>query len=304
MRQYIARLLSERYEVYAAADGRQALEATQQMRPALVLADVMMPHLDGFGLLRAIREDSSLASTPVILLSARAGEESRVEGLEADADDYLIKPFAARELLARVAAHVNMAMVRRETAEREERMRNHAELEREKLRASEERLAETSRLFGELQHADAELELQVELLQQLPVSAWTLNPDGTPDFVNRVWLEFAGQTLDYVRSHPGAWMTAVQRPGLFLHERWAVGFADSEVVAAVRKATFESGLRYRLIRSIAVPGAPVVSRHVFTSGVPSPGQEKLQFLFYVVASDQYPLKNDTEVVIEKFEYLP
>jgi PAS domain S-box-containing protein len=209
MRQYLTRLLSERYEVRTVADGRQALEATQQLRPALVLADVMMPHLDGFGLLRAIREDSALAGTPVILLSARAGEESRVEGLEADADDYLIKPFAARELMARVAAHVKMSNLRRETAEREERMRGEAELEREKLCASEERLAETTRLYGELQQADAELQLQVQLLQQLPVSAWTLNPDGTPDFVNRVWLEFAGQTLDFIRSHPEAWMTAV-----------------------------------------------------------------------------------------------
>ena len=209
MRQYLTRLLSERYEVHAVADGRQALEARQQLRSALVLADVMMPHLDGFGLLRAIRDDSALADTPVILLSARAGEESRVEGLEADADDYLIKPFAARELLARVAAHVKMANVRRQSAEREERMRSEAELEREKLRASEERLAETSRLYGELQRADAELQLQVELLQQLPVSAWTLNSDGTPDFVNQVWLEYSGQTLDFVRSHPEAWMTAV-----------------------------------------------------------------------------------------------
>ncbi len=209
MRQYLTRLLSEQYEVHAAADGLQALEATRKLRPALVLADVMMPHLDGFGLLRAIREDSALAGTLVVLLSARAGEESRVEGLEADADDYLIKPFAARELLARVAAHVKMASLRRETAQREERMRSEAELEREKLHASEERLAETSRLYRELQQADAELQLQVALLQQLPVSAWTLKPDGTPDFVNRVWLEFAGQTLDFVRSHPEAWMTAV-----------------------------------------------------------------------------------------------
>ena len=209
MRQYLTRLLGERYEVHTAADGRQALEATRRWRPALVLADVMMPHLDGFGLLRAIRDDSALAGTPVVLLSARAGEESRVEGLEADADDYLIKPFAARELLARVAAHVKMANLRRETAEREERMRSEAELERAKLQASEERLAVTSRLYGELQRADAELQLQVELLQQLPVSAWTLNPDGTPDFVNQVWLEFAGQTLDFVRSHPEAWMNAV-----------------------------------------------------------------------------------------------
>src|SRR5580700_6277702 len=209
MRRYLVRLLGDRYEVRAVADGRQALEAIEELRPALVLADVMMPHLDGFGLLRAIREDSALAGTPVILLSARAGEESRVLGLQADADDYLVKPFAAPELLARVAAHVKMSNLRRETAEHEERMRGEAELEREKLRASEERLAETSRLYGELQRADAELQLQVELLQQLPVSAWTLNSDGTPDFVNRVWLEFAGQTLDFIRSHPEAWMTAV-----------------------------------------------------------------------------------------------
>ena len=209
MRHYLTRLLSERYEVHATADGLQALEVTRKLRPVLVLADVMMPLLDGFGLLRAIRKDSSFASTPVILLSARAGEESRVEGLDADADDYLIKPFAARELLARVAAHVKMASLRRENAEREERVRSEAELEREKRHASEERLAETSRLYRELQQSDAELQLQVELLQQLPVSAWTLKPDGTPDFVNRVWLEFAGQTLDFVRSHPEAWMTAV-----------------------------------------------------------------------------------------------
>ena len=209
MRQYLTRLLSERYEVHAAADGLQALEATRKLRPALVLADVMMPRLDGFGLLRGIREDSALAGMPVILVSARAGEESRVEGLEADADDYLIKPFAARELLARVAAHVKMTNLRREAAEREERLRSEAELEHERLRASEERLVETSRHYRELQRADEELQLQVGLLQQLPVSAWTLNPDGTPDFVNQVWLEYSGQTLDFVRSHPEAWMTAV-----------------------------------------------------------------------------------------------
>jgi PAS domain S-box-containing protein len=209
MRRYLTHLLRDRYEVHAVADGRQALEATRRLRPALVLTDVMMPHVDGFGLLRAIRDDLVLASTPVILLSARAGEEARLEGLQADADDYLIKPFTAREMLARVSLHVKMAKVRREAGEREQRMHSEAELEREKLRASEERLAETSRLYRELQRADAELRLQVGLLQQLPVSAWTLKPDGTPDFVNQVWLEFAGQTLDFVCSHPEAWMAAV-----------------------------------------------------------------------------------------------
>ena len=76
-----------------------------------------MPRLDGFGLLRAIRADPTLRDLPVILLSARAGEEARVEGLDAGADDYLTKPFAARELLARVGANIAMARVRREAAE-------------------------------------------------------------------------------------------------------------------------------------------------------------------------------------------
>ena len=157
MRQYLRHLLGGRYEVHAVSDGHQALEATRRLRPALLLADVMMPQLDGFGLLRAIRDDAGLASMPVILLSARAGEESRVEGLQAGADDYLVKPFTARELLARVEAHLKLANFRRDNAEREERLRSEAALERQRLQASEERLAETSRLYRELQSAEAEI---------------------------------------------------------------------------------------------------------------------------------------------------
>ena len=74
---------------------------------------------------------------PIILLSARAGEESRVEGLQADADDYLVKPFTARELLARVETHLKMAALRRDMAEREERLRSETELERQNLQASQ-----------------------------------------------------------------------------------------------------------------------------------------------------------------------
>jgi signal transduction histidine kinase/DNA-binding response OmpR family regulator len=144
MREYLTRLLGDRYEVHAVADGRQALEAARQLRPALVLADVMMPQLDGFGLLRAIREDSALCSTPVILVSARAGEESCVEGLQADADDYLVKPFTSRELLARVATQVKMANLRRVAAEREERLRNEAQVEQAYLFLAEaQRLSKT-----------------------------------------------------------------------------------------------------------------------------------------------------------------
>ncbi len=113
MRQYLCSLLAPFYRVEAAADGEQALAAVRRERPALLLSDVMMPRMDGFELLAALRADAALHTLPVILLSARAGEEARIEGLGAGADDYLIKPFTARELLARVSALIELDLLRR-----------------------------------------------------------------------------------------------------------------------------------------------------------------------------------------------
>jgi PAS domain S-box-containing protein len=118
MRDYVGRLLGPLYDMEAVADGEAALAAVKRDPPDLVLADVMMPRLDGFGLLQALRSDERTRTIPIILLSARAGEEARVEGLQAGADDYLIKPFSARELLARVGAHLEMARLRRAGEER------------------------------------------------------------------------------------------------------------------------------------------------------------------------------------------
>jgi signal transduction histidine kinase/CheY-like chemotaxis protein len=112
MREYIARLLGDRWIVEAVADGAAALASAQVHRPDVVVADVMMPGLDGFQLLQRLRADERTRSVPVILLSARAGEQARVEGLQAGADDYLVKPFAARELIARVQTQVVRAKVR------------------------------------------------------------------------------------------------------------------------------------------------------------------------------------------------
>jgi signal transduction histidine kinase/PAS domain-containing protein len=117
MRQYLARMLGERFEVVTFADGAAALESIQSRPPDLVLSDIMMPNLDGFGLLQAMRSSPENKTIPVILLSARAGEEARVEGIDAGADDYLIKPFSARELLARVQTHLELARVRNEAKE-------------------------------------------------------------------------------------------------------------------------------------------------------------------------------------------
>ncbi len=117
MREYVKRLLGGRYQVATASDGLEALRSAVAQPPDLILSDVMMPGLDGFGLLKELRARSETKTIPVILLSARAGEESRIDGLDAGADDYLTKPFTARELLARVSAHLAMRRRRMDAEE-------------------------------------------------------------------------------------------------------------------------------------------------------------------------------------------
>ncbi len=119
LRDYMRRLLTaDGYGVEVVPDGEAALEAARRQPPDLILSDIMMPRLDGFGLLAALRTDAALRETPVLLLSARAGEEARVEGLDAGANDYLTKPFSSRELLARVSSCLQLARLRRETEEK------------------------------------------------------------------------------------------------------------------------------------------------------------------------------------------
>ena len=117
MRDYVRHLLGTQYDVRIVDDGEAALSAIHELRPDLLLTDVMMPRLNGFELLAALRAEPKFRDMPVIMLSARAGEEARVEGLDAGADDYLVKPFAARELLARVRSNLELARIRREAAE-------------------------------------------------------------------------------------------------------------------------------------------------------------------------------------------
>ncbi|GAA1651853.1 SpoIIE family protein phosphatase [Actinoplanes couchii] len=113
MRDYLTRLLrSAGHRVTAVVDGRYALDAARAEVPDIVVSDVMMPRLDGLQLVAALRADPRTAGTPVLLLSARAGQEASIEGLDAGADDYLFKPFSAAELLARVRANVDLARLR------------------------------------------------------------------------------------------------------------------------------------------------------------------------------------------------
>ncbi len=165
MREYVRRLLSQRFEVEALANGREALDASRQRRPEVIVTDVMMPELDGFGLLQQVRADPSLREIPVIMLSARAGEEARIEGVQAGADDYLIKPFSARELMARVSAHIDMARVRREAAEA-------VFDQRERLRF---------------------------VLDSMPQKIFTATPNGDVDYFNPQCTDFTGLPFEQIR---------------------------------------------------------------------------------------------------------
>ena len=156
MREYIRRLLAEQYEVETVGDGQTALERILANPPDLVLADVMMQRLDGFGLLKRLRGDERTRTIPFIMLSARAGEEARVEGLSAGADDYLTKPFSARELVARVGTHVEMARLRR---------------------AAATALEESEKRFR-------------ELADNAPVMIWITDDQGNAEFANRTYLEY------------------------------------------------------------------------------------------------------------------
>jgi signal transduction histidine kinase/CheY-like chemotaxis protein len=130
MRGYVGRVLGRDFTVEVAPNGRAALAQIEARAPDLVLTDVTMPELDGLGLVRALRSNERTRTLPVILLSARAGEESRVDGLDAGADDYLTKPFSARELVARVRTHIELGRLR---ARIESERRVAAEAERARI---------------------------------------------------------------------------------------------------------------------------------------------------------------------------
>jgi PAS domain S-box-containing protein len=164
MRAYLRSILVPLYEVETVADGVAALEAMRTRRPALAILDVMMPRMDGFAALSELRKDAALKDLPIILLSARAGEEAAAEGLAAGADDYIVKPFSAPELLARARANLTMANLRNEATEA--------------VRASEERYR--------------------TLVQATSAVTWSCPPTGLHVVPQPAWMAFTGQTAEEI----------------------------------------------------------------------------------------------------------
>jgi PAS domain S-box-containing protein len=162
MRAYLKSLLDPYATVIACSDGEAAYAHLLRDPPDLLLSDVMMPRLDGFGLIARIRATEALRQLPVILLSARAGEEAKVEGLQAGADDYLVKPFAANELLARVRHQIGLGRERR-------------------------------RHQGELALRETYFR---SLIDNAPVMLWTTDASGYCTYLSQRWYEFTGRPVE------------------------------------------------------------------------------------------------------------
>ncbi|MEY8018256.1 SpoIIE family protein phosphatase [Mycobacterium servetii] len=128
MRAHLNRVLSAHYETVLVADGGSALAAARRWHPDAIVTDVMMPGVDGFGLVAAIRADPALAATPVLMLSARAGAEAITEGFAGGADDYLPKPFRSQELVDRLASRLSAVGRERDRQQREAHQRLAADL--------------------------------------------------------------------------------------------------------------------------------------------------------------------------------
>ncbi|HEY3488666.1 MAG TPA: ATP-binding protein [Candidatus Deferrimicrobiaceae bacterium] len=148
LRAYLAGLLGARFEVEVAGDGAEALACARANPPSLVLTDVMMPGLDGFGLLERLKFDPLTASVAVVMLTARAELGEKLRGLEIGADDYVLKPFNPRELLARITAQVSLR--------RAQRQLEHYATELERL--VEEQVGEIRRQNRTLEDAQHEME--------------------------------------------------------------------------------------------------------------------------------------------------
>ena len=110
------------FDVHMASDGVEALERATELRPDLVLVDVMMPRMDGFQVVDRLRSDPRTANTSIIMLTAKALTADKVLGITAGADDYIIKPFDPDELRARVAVGIRVLTLQQKLAERVEEL--------------------------------------------------------------------------------------------------------------------------------------------------------------------------------------
>ncbi|GAB1820450.1 SpoIIE family protein phosphatase [Herbidospora sp. RD11066] len=201
MRALLVRALSPHWRVRAVGDGQAALETALRRPPELILTDVMMPRLDGFGLLKALRQHPATSDVPVVMVSARAGTEAIIEGLDEGADDYLVKPFTTAELLARVRTQLTTARQRRAAATR---IRLLGDITHQ-LNTGLEPVAIAATLARHLTPAYGEA-----------ISVWLheKTPGSTRRFLHRTGATHPGDRLTLPLNHGGEQIGAVELSGL------------------------------------------------------------------------------------------
>ncbi|MGC2199715.1 MAG: response regulator, partial [Stellaceae bacterium] len=209
MRGYLSRALANRYDVTCVSDGKEALLTAAEIQPDLVLTDVMMPSVDGFALLEQLRANPNLQEIPVIVLSARAGEEAKIDGLRMGADDYIVKPFSSRELLARVSSILDLAAMRRREAQK---------------------------LRQEVKQLDARYRLMVDAVTDYAI--YMLDPDGIVTSWNAGGRRFKGyDDAEIIGQHFSRFYT---------EEDQTAGLPAKALATASREGKFESeGWRVR-----------------------------------------------------------
>ncbi|GAA5864241.1 hypothetical protein JCM8547_001304 [Rhodosporidiobolus lusitaniae] len=177
LRTYMASLLSKQFTVVQFGDPREALEYINKHPPSLVLTDAMMPYLSGMELTAAVRRNPSTSLVPIIMVSAQAGNEARAEALEGGLDDYLVKPFQARELVARVRVHLQLGLMRVEL---------------------EKRVDERTRALIESEGRNRALAERYSMLSTVsPVGVCEINPAGMIVYTNPRWHEISGAPVQF-----------------------------------------------------------------------------------------------------------
>ncbi|GAA5973125.1 hypothetical protein JCM11641_006280 [Rhodosporidiobolus odoratus] len=176
LRSYMAGLLAKQFTVVQFGDPREALDYINRRPPSLLLTDSMMPHLSGMELTAALRRSAATALIPILMVSAQAGSEARAEALEGGCDDYLVKPFQARELVARVRVHLQLGLMRVEL---------------------EKRVEERTRALIESEARNRALAERYSMLSTVsPVGVIEINNDGQMTYSNPRWHEISGAPVD------------------------------------------------------------------------------------------------------------
>ncbi|GAA5995875.1 uncharacterized protein JCM10292_004800 [Rhodotorula paludigena] len=235
LRTYIASLLLRNFTVVQFGDPREALEYINKTPPSLVLTDAMMPYITGMELTTALRRNPHTALIPIIMVSAQAGNEARAEALEGGVDDYLVKPFQARELLARVRVHLQLGLMRIEL---------------------EKRVDERTRALIESEARNRGLAERYSMLSTVsPVGVVQIDAKGEPIFCNPRWFEITGMSLGRPLAE---WVDQIVPEDLRKVEyAWKAATGGTTTEAAERQFRFKNGRWAQLeIRASTEVGLP------------------------------------------------